>query len=127
MAIIAYAIVPAIRYTEHGLRRVNPEVIEAARAMGCTPRQMLLQVKLPLAIPEIMLGLNQTIMFGLAMLVIAALVGTRGLGQLVYIALGKADVGRGVVAGLGIALIAMIADRIIQSWSARKKAALGLA
>ena len=77
--------------------------------------------------PEIMLGLNQTIMFGLAMLVIAALVGTRGLGQQIYIALNDGDTGRGVVAGLGIAFIAIITDRIIQAWSRRQKAALGLA
>ena len=81
--------------------------------MGCTKRQTLFQVQLPMALPEIMLGLNQTIMFGLAMLVIAALVGTRDLGQSVYIALGKANAGQGLVAGLSIALIAMVADRII--------------
>ena len=126
LAIIAYAIVPAIRYTEHGLRNVRPDLIEAAQGMGSTKRQILWQVQLPLALPEIMLGLNQTIMYGLAMLVIAALVGTKGLGQLVYIALGKADTGVGLVAGLGMALIAMIADRIIQAWSAQKKAALGV-
>ena len=84
-------------------------------------------MKLPLALPEIMLGLNQTIMYGLAMLVIAALVGTKGLGQLVYVALGQADAGVGIVAGLGMAIIAMVADRIIQAWSAQRKAALGLA
>jgi glycine betaine/proline transport system permease protein len=127
LAIIAYAIVPAIRYTEHGLRQVDSETVEAARGFGCTPWQILTRVKLPLAIPEIMLGLNQTIMFALAMLVIAALVGTRGLGQAVYIALGKADPGLGVVAGFSMALIAMIADRIIQAWSAQRKSALGLA
>ena len=126
LAIIMYAIVPAIRYTEHGLRHVPSETVEAARAMGCTRSQLLWQVKLPLAIPEIMLGLNQTIMFGLAMLVIAALVGTKGLGQQTYVALTAGDTGRGVVAGLGIALIAIISDRIIQAWSAHKKAALGL-
>ena len=127
LAIIMYAVVPAIRYTEHGLRHVPAEIVEAAASMGCTRRQILWQVKLPLAIPEIMLGLNQTIMFGLAMLVIAALVGTKGLGQQIYIALNAGDTGRGLVAGFGIALIAIIADRITQAWSARKKAALGLA
>lgn len=126
LAIIAYATVPAIRYTEHGLRSVPHEVIEAARSMGCTRRQILWQVKLPLAAPEIMLGLNQTIMFALAMLVIAALVGTKGLGQAVYIALSSADTGKGLVAGFSMALIAMITDRIIQAWSKRRKAALGL-
>ena len=74
-----------------------------------------------------MLGLNQTIMFGIAMLVIAALVGTNGLGQRVYIGLGDGDFGVGMVAGIGMAIIAMIADRLTQAWAARKKAALGLA
>ena len=126
LAIIAYAIVPMIRYTEHGLRNVPEETVEAARSMGCTKRQILFEVKMPLAIPEIMLGLNQTVMFALAMLVISALVGTKGLGQSVYIALGKADPGLGMVAGLGMALIAIIADRILQSMSHKRKQSLGL-
>jgi len=126
LAIIAYAIVPVIRYTEHGLRNVPTEVVEAAQAMGCTRRQLLWEVKMPLAVPEIMLGLNQTVMFALAMLVITALVGSKGLGQSVYIALSAADAGKGLVAGLGMALIAIIADRIIQSWSKTRKEALGL-
>jgi len=126
LAIIAYAIVPMIRYTEHGLRQVPEETVEAARSMGCSPRQMLWEVKMPLALPEIMLGLNQTVLFALAMLVITALVGSKGLGQSVYIALGRADTGLGLVAGLGMALIAIIADRIIQSWCAKRKDALGL-
>jgi glycine betaine/proline transport system permease protein len=127
IAIVAYAFVPAIRYAEHGLRNLPREVIEAATAMGCTSRQLLFQVKLPLALPVIMLGLNQTIMYGIAMLVIAALVGTRDLGQQVYIGLGDGDFGVGMVAGFGMAIIAIIADRMTQAWSAQKKAALGLA
>ncbi len=126
LAIIAYAIVPTIRYTEHGLRNVPLDTVEAAQSMGCTKRQILWEVKMPLAIPEIMLGLNQTVLFALAMLVISALVGTKGLGQSVYIALGKADPGLGMVAGLGMALIAIIADRIIQSWSLKRKEKLGI-
>ncbi len=127
LSIIAYAFVPAIRYAEHGLRNLPKEVIEAATAMGCTRRQLLFQVKLPLALPVLMLGLNQTIMYGIAMLVIAALVGTSDLGQQVYIGLGDGDFGVGMVAGLGMAIIAMVADRMTQAWSAQKKAALGLA
>ncbi|MEM7170975.1 MAG: ABC transporter permease subunit [Pseudomonadota bacterium] len=126
LAIIAYAIVPMIRYVEHGLRQVPPDIIEASRQMGCTNRQLLFEVKFPLALPVIMLGLNQTIMFGLAMLVIAALVGTQGLGQQVYLALGKANAGAGVVTGLSMALIAITADRIIQAISRRRQEALGL-
>jgi len=127
LAIVAYSIVPAIRYTEHGIRNVPHEVVEASIAMGCTKRQLLFHVKLPLALPEIMLGLNQTVMFGLAMLVIAALIGTLGLGQMVYHALTNANFGEGTIAGLGIAIIAMITDRILQSWSHKKKIELGLA
>lgn len=126
LAIIAYAIVPTIRYTEHGLRNVPQETVEAAQSMGCSKRQLLWGVKMPLAIPEVMLGLNQTILFALAMLVITALVGSKGLGQSVYIALSSANAGQGLVAGLSMALIAMIADRIIQSWSTKRKQALGL-
>lgn len=126
LAIIAYAIVPMIRYTEHGLRNVPADSVEASKAMGATPKQLLWEVKMPLALPEIMLGLNQTVLFALAMLVITALVGSKGLGQSVYIALSKADAGLGLVAGLGIALVAIITDRIIQSWSIKRKEALGL-
>ncbi len=127
LAIVSYAIVPSIRYTEHGIRQVRGDLVEAARAMGCTRRQILRRVQLPMAMPEIMLGINQTILFGIAMLVVAALVGTRELGQLVYSALTNADAGKGAVAGLSMALIAMVADRIAQAWAARRKEALGLA
>ncbi len=82
LAIIAYAFVPALRYTENGLRQVSPQLIEVARAQGCTERQIFWQVKLPLAMPAILVGLNQTILFAFAMLVIAALVGTTGLGMI---------------------------------------------
>ena len=89
IAIMLYAIVPPIRYVEHGLRNVRPDVVEAARQMGATPAQLLWQVRLPLARPVVMLGLNQTIMAAISMLVIAAMVGTRDLGQLVIKVLGK--------------------------------------
>lgn len=125
LAIMAYAIVPAIRYAEHGLRSVPEHVVEAATAVGCTRWQLLWRVKLPLAFPVMMLGLNQTIMFAIAMLVIAALVGTSGLGQQVYIGLGNGDFGVGMVAGIGMAVIAMIADRLTQSWSKSRQAAFG--
>jgi|GEM_PF-107727 len=126
VAIFLYAVVPAIRYTEHGLRNLPASPVEAAVAMGCTPFQKLINVELPLALPEIMLGLNQTIMFSLAMLVIAALVGTSDLGQVIYTALSSANFGAGMAAGISMALIALIADRIIQCWSENRKKALGL-
>lgn len=127
IAVVAYAIAPAIRYTALGLQGVDPRLLEAGRAMGCTRWQILTRIKLRLALPEIMLGLNQTIMFALSMLVITALVGTRDLGQEVYIALTKADSGRGLVAGLCVAFIAIIADRLIGAGAARARARLGLA
>ncbi|MBN9221854.1 MAG: ABC transporter permease subunit [Mesorhizobium sp.] len=115
IAIMLYAIVPPIRYVEHGLRHVRADVVEAVEQMGATPAQSLFQAKLPLALPVVMLGLNQTIMAALSMLAIAALVGTRDLGQAVYVALGKADAGMGLVAGLSIAFLAILADRLIQA------------
>jgi len=126
LAVIMYAIVPCIRYTELGLRQVDHSVIEAARVMGCTRRQLLWRVQLPLALPEIMLGVNQTVLFGLAMLVITALVGTKGLGQIIYQSLANGGFGVGITAALCMAFIAMTADRIIQSWSARKKREYGI-
>jgi len=126
IAVVAYALAPAIRYTVLGLRAVDPRLIEAGQAMGCTPLQILTRIRLKLALPEIMLGLNQTIMFALSMLVITALVGTRDLGQEVYIALTKADPGRGLVAGLSVAFIAIIADRLIQAGAQRARVRLGL-
>ena len=125
LAIIAYATVPAIRYSEHGLRSVSPEVIEAAECMGSTRWQLLWRVKIPLAMPEMMLGLNQTIMYGISMLVITALVGTSGLGQQVYIGLGDGDFGVGMTAGIGMAIIAIIADRMTKAWSAKRQANIG--
>ncbi len=126
IAVVAFAVAPAIRYTALGLRGVDPALVEAGKAMGCTPRQILTRIKLRLALPEILLGLNQTIMFALSMLVITALVGTRDLGQEVYIALTKADSGRGLVAGLAVAFIAIIADRLIQAGAQNARLRLGI-
>jgi glycine betaine/proline transport system permease protein len=127
VAIMLYAIVPCIRYTEHGLRQVPASQIEAGISMGCTRAQMLWQVRLPSAVPEILLGINQTILFAMGMLVIASLVGTDGLGQQIYIGLGKNDPGMGIVAGLSLAIIGMLADRILRSAAESRRAALGMA
>ena len=127
IAVILYALAPAVRYTAHGIRSLDPQIMEAGIVSGCTRRQLLLKIKLPLALPQIMLGINQTVMLAISMLVITALVGTRELGQEVYIALTKADTGRGIVAGLSVAFIAIIADRLIASGAARTKRRLGLA
>jgi len=125
LAVIAYAVTPIIRYTDHGIRQISPDLIEAAEQSGCTRNQILRNVQLPLALPQMMLGVNQTIMMALSMLVITALVGTRELGQEVYIALTKADTGRGIIAGVCVAFIAIIADRMINAWASRRKRELG--
>ena len=126
MAILAYASVPAVRYTYLGIKRIPAVTIDAACAAGTTPLQRLFKVELPIALPEIMLGINQTIMMALAMTAITALIGSRDLGQEIYKALPGADVGRGVLAGLSIAFIGIVADRLIGAWAGRRKKELGL-
>ncbi|MFS8181324.1 ABC transporter permease [Pseudovibrio denitrificans] len=126
VAIVLYAMAPALRYAAHGIREINPQVIEAGKVSGCTRWQLLWRIKLPLAVPSLLLGLNQTIMLALSMLVITALVGTRDLGQEVYIALTKANTGQGIVAGLAVAFIAIIADRILSALAKSSQARLGL-
>ena len=127
IAVVLFALVPAVKYTAHGLRSVPAELIEAGVVCGCTRSQILRKVRLPMAVPMILLGLNQTILLALSMLVITALVGTRDLGQEVYAALATADVGRGVVAGLAVAAIAIIADRLISAAAAGAGARLQVA
>jgi len=126
IAVVLYALAPAVRYTAHGLRSVSSELVEAGIVCGCTRWQVLTRIRLPMALPDIMLGVNQTIMLALSMLVITALVGTRDLGQEVYSALATADVGRGVIAGLAVAAVAIIADRLITAATARARSRLGL-
>lgn len=126
VAIVIYAMAPALRYAAHGIREINPQVIEAGKVSGCTHWQLLWRIKLPLSVPSLLLGLNQTIMLALSMLVITALVGTRDLGQEVYIALTKANTGQGVVAGLAVAFIAIIADRILSALAKSSQERLGL-
>lgn len=126
LAIILYAIVPMIRYTRHGLVTTPPELLEAATASGATKLQIMRDVRAPYAAPTILLGLNQTILYAFAMLVIAALIGTTGLGQSIYLALGQADVGLGIAAGAAMAILALIADRIVQGFAEERRKALGL-
>ncbi len=117
IATVLFAIVPAIRYTNLGIRQVSPSLIEAATVSGCTPRQTFWRVQLPLALPEIMLGMNQTVLLSLSMIIICAMIGTRDLGQEVFISLAKADSGRGITAGFAIAFIGIIADRLLRGWA----------
>jgi glycine betaine/proline transport system permease protein len=127
IAMLAYATVPAIRFTYLGLLRVPAATMEAALASGTTPWQRLRKVELPIAFPEILLGINQTIMMALAMVAITALIGSRDLGQEIYKALPGADTGRGLLAGLGIAFIGITADRLIGAWALQRKRQLGMA
>lgn len=126
IAMLAYATVPSIRYTYLGLSRVPATLTEAAIALGTTRRQRLWKVELPVAFPEILLGINQTIMMALMMVAITALIGSRDLGQEIYKALPGAETGRGVLAGLGIASIGIISDRFVGAWAKRRKRELGM-
>ena len=124
LAIISYAIVAPIRYTEYGIRNVPKEVVEASVSMGCTPFQLLRYTKIPLAMPNIMLGLNQAIMFGISMLVISALVGTTDLGQVIYVGLSKGNFGIGFLAGIAMAVIAILSDQFCRAWQRRISSSL---
>jgi glycine betaine/proline transport system permease protein len=119
IAIILYAIVPVIRLTNLGIRMVDPHVMEAAEAFGMTKRQKLYGVQIPLALPNIMAGVNQTIMMSLAMVVIASLVSAPGLGVLVLRGIRNLELGVGLVAGLGIVILAVILDRVTKASLAR--------
>jgi len=123
IAIILYAIVPVIRLTDLGIRLVDKDVIEAADSFGMTPRQKLFGVQIPLALPNIMAGVNQTIMMSLAMVVIASLVSAPGLGVLVLRGIRNLELGVGLISGLGIVLLAIILDRVTKAALDRVNAA----
>ena len=120
LATIVFALPPVIRLTSLGIRQVHPELVEAAQAFGATRWQILRRVQIPLAMPTIMAGLNQTIMMALSMVVIAALIGAGGLGSPVILGLNTLDIGQAVTGGLGIVLIAIILDRITQGMAQKK-------
>ena len=119
LATIIFAMPPIIRLTSLGIRQVHPELVEAALAFGATNGQVLRKVQVPLAMPTILAGLNQTIMMALAMVVIASLIGAGGLGAPVILGLNTLDIGLAVIAGLSIVLLAMILDRVTQSMAAK--------
>ena len=119
LAIMFYSIVPVIRLTDLGIRLVDKNLIEAADAYGMTARQRLVNVEIPLALPNIMAGVNQTIMMSLAMVVIASLVSAPGLGTLVLDGINNLRLGVGFVAGFGIVVLAVILDRISKTALAR--------
>ena len=111
---IIFALPPLVRLTSLGIRSVNSAVVEAARAFGATPLQILFKVELPLATPTILAGLNQTIMLSLSMVVIASMIAVKGLGNEVLRAMGRLDAGKAIVGGLGIVMLAIVLDRITQ-------------
>jgi len=121
IATLIYAVPPVIRLTNVGIRQVSKEVIEAARAFGASPRQILFEVQIPLAIPSIMVGVNQTTMMALAMVVIASMIGARGLGLEVLLAINRIEVGRGFEAGISIVFLAIIIDRLTHALGARQE------
>jgi len=118
-ATFVYAAPPVIRLTDLGLRLVDEEVVEAAHSFGASERQLLWWVRVPLAVPTIMAGINQTIMMALAMVVVASMIGARGLGQEVLRSLQRGDVGLGLEAGLAIVILAIIMDRVTAGYGRR--------
>ena len=121
LAVLVYAIPPVIRLTNLGIRLVDKDVLEAAIAFGATRRQRLLEVQLPLALPTIMAGINQTIMMALAMVVIASMIGVKGLGQPVLKAITNQYFTMGLLNGLAIVVIAIVFDRISQAYAKRSQ------
>ncbi len=119
LATIVFAVPPMIRLTDLGIRQVDREVLEAAVAFGTTPRQRLFTVQIPLALPTIMAGVNQTTMMALSMVVIASMIGAGGLGYQVLQGIQRLEVSRGLIAGLGIVFLAIIFDRIAQAYGRR--------
>ena len=126
VAVVLSASVPAIRYTIFGIQNVPAPLVEASTMAGCTRRQTLWKVKLPMAVPEIMLGVNQTIMFGLFMVMIAGLIKTTGLARELIEAQPNIDSGRAIVAGIAVACIGMASDVLISEWADKRKRQLGL-
>ena len=121
LAVLVYAIPPVIRLTNLGIRLVDTDVLEAAIAFGATRRQRLLEVQLPLALPTIMAGINQTIMMALAMVVIASMIGVKGLGQPVLKAITNQYFTMGLLNGLAIVVIAIVFDRVSQAYAKRSQ------
>jgi len=126
LATIVYASPPLVRLTDLGLRNVDPAVMEASRAFGTSASQRLFGVQIPLALPTILAGINQTTMMALAMVVIASMIGAGGLGYQVLQGIGRLEVSRGLFAGLGIVVLAIVFDRITQAYGRRIEERIGV-
>jgi glycine betaine/proline transport system permease protein len=125
-ATVIYAVPPVIRLTDVGIRGVPETVVEAARSFGASDRQVLFDVQLPLAFPSIMVGINQTTMMALAMVVIASMIGARGLGLEVLKAINRIEIGHGFTAGLSIVFLAIVIDRITNAFATKQQKHLSL-
>ena len=124
-AVTVFATVPIVRYTIEGLRNIPPEIVESAQMSGASPGQLLRHVKLPLAVPTLVVGANQSIMFALFMVIIAAFIGTQDLGQEMQRALSSTDVGKGLVLGFAVAFMGLLADHLLLRWARSRNASLG--
>ncbi len=125
IATIVFATPPAVRLTDLGIRQVPADIVEAGRAFGCTEAQLLFKVQIPNALPSIMAGVNQNIMLALSMVVIASMIGAGGLGNEVLRGIQRMDIGLGFEGGIGVVLLAIILDRITQSFGNRRPNGLG--
>ena len=126
IATVIYAIAPIVRCTTLGIRELPTEISEVSNSFGATVRQTLIKVKIPMAIPAIMVGINQGIMMALAMEVVTPLIGGKGLGLQVFDGMNRASIGISLQAGLGIVLLAIILDRMSQAWTKTQREAMGL-
>jgi glycine betaine/proline transport system permease protein len=124
LSTVIFAMPPAVRLTSLGIRHVNREIVEAGQAFGCTPWQLLYKVQFPNALPSIMQGVNQTIMMALSMVIIASMVGAGGLGNDVLASIQRLDIGLGFESGLSVVLLAIILDRITESFGRSPGAAI---
>ncbi len=122
IATVIFAMPPAVRLTSLGIRQVNKEIVEAGQSFGCTSRQLLFKVQLPNAMPSIMAGVNQTIMMALSMVIIASMVGAGGLGNDVLASIQRLDIGLGFESGMAVVLLAIILDRITESFGTPRPA-----
>ncbi|NQD81054.1 proline/glycine betaine ABC transporter permease [Pseudomonas seleniipraecipitans] len=123
IATVIFAMPPAVRLTSLGIRQVNKEIVEAGQSFGCNGRQLLFKVQLPNAMPSIMAGVNQTIMMALSMVIIASMVGAGGLGNDVLASIQRLDIGLGFESGMAVVLLAIILDRITESFGTPRTAA----
>ncbi|HYG85668.1 MAG TPA: proline/glycine betaine ABC transporter permease [Azospirillum sp.] len=123
IATIIFSMPPAVRLTSLGIRQVPHPLVEAGLAFGCTPRQLLFKVQIPTALPSIMAGVNQTIMLSLSMVVIASMIGAGGVGNEVLRGIQRLDIALGVEGGLAVVILAILLDRITQSFGTRNPAA----